>query len=65
MDSFSEWVAGVVNDKKQLEMLDRQGKTYRRDIGKLYTEAHLDVGSIIFSVEQAQEPLETILLELK
>lgn len=35
-------------------MVDVQGKVYRRDIGKLFAEVHLDIGSLIFAPHQAQ-----------
>ena len=62
---YSHWVRGRMNNKREVEMMDGQGNVYKRDISKLFCEVLLDVGSLIFSPEQAHEPLQTILLELQ
>lgn len=61
---YSHWIRGRMNNKREVEMMDGQGNVYKRDISKLFCEVLLDVGSLIFSPEQAHEPLQTILLEL-
>ena len=61
MDSFSMLKKGRVNGDKELELMDKQSKSYRLKIDYLFSELHLDVGGWISNHQKAYRLLiETI-----